>query len=98
MAESAQHQDDNPQDDPRRTEVTSQTQLMLRQEGDVVQQEFEGVEVGQQEFQGVDVGHLIPPRLLLGATASVGHVGHLTPQRHKKRAVGKKLTPKEKNV
>jgi hypothetical protein len=29
MAESAQHQDDNPQDDPGRTEGTSETQLML---------------------------------------------------------------------
>jgi hypothetical protein len=35
---------------------------------------------------------------LLGATSSVGDVGHLTPQRHKKRAVGKKLTSKKKSV
>jgi hypothetical protein len=86
--ESPQHHDDNPPDDPGRTEVTSQTHVMLCQ----------GVDVVQQEFQGVDVGHLTPPRLLLGATTLVGHVGHLTPQRHKKGAVGKKLTPKKKNV
>ena len=79
MAESADHQDDNPQDDPGRTEVSTETQLMLRQEGDVVQQEFEEGVVAQQEFEAVDVGHLTPPR-------------------HKKRAVGKKLTPKKKNV
>jgi hypothetical protein len=88
MVESAQPQDENPPDDTRRTEVTSQTQVMLRHGGDVL----------QQEFQGVDVGHLTPPRLLLGTTTLVGHVGHFTPQRHKKRAVGKKLTPKKKNV
>jgi hypothetical protein len=64
------------------------TQVILRHGGDV----------GQQEFQAVDVGSLTPPRLLLGATSSVGDVGHLTPQRHKKRAVGKKLTPKKKSV
>jgi hypothetical protein len=58
----------------------------------------QGVDVVQQEFRGVDVGHLTPPRLLLGATASVADVGHLTPPRHKKRAIGKKLTPKKKNV
>jgi hypothetical protein len=80
MAESAQHQDDNPQDDPGRTEGTSETQLMLRQGGDVVRQEFEEVVVGQQEFE----------------EAEVVDVGQLTPQRHKKRAVGKKLTPKKK--
>src|SRR5690242_6897552 len=45
MADSAQQHDDNPQDDPGRTEGTSET-----------------------------------------------------PRRHKKRAVGKKLTPKKKNV
>jgi hypothetical protein len=88
MAEASQQQDDNPPDDPNRTKVMSQTQVMLCQ----------GVDVVQQEFQGVDVGHLTPPRLLLDATTSVGHVGHLTPPRHKKRAVGKKLTPKKKNV
>jgi hypothetical protein len=35
---------------------------------------------------------------LLGASTSVGDGGHLTPPRHKKRAVGKKLTPKKKSV
>jgi hypothetical protein len=88
MAESAEPHDENPPDDTGRTEPTSQTQVILRHGGDVL----------QQEFQGVDVGHLTPPRLLLGATTSVGDVGHLTPQRHKKRAVRKKLTPKKKNV
>jgi hypothetical protein len=52
----------------------------------------------QEEFQAVDVGRLTPPRLLLGASTSVGDGGHLTPPRHKKRAVGKKLTPKKKSV
>ena len=95
MAESAQHQDDNPQDDPGRTEGTSETQLMVRQGGDVVRQEFEEVVVGQQEFEGaeaVDVGQ----QEFEGAEAV--DVGQLTPPRHKKRAVGKKLTPKKKNV
>jgi hypothetical protein len=89
MAESAQHQDDNPQDDPGRTEGTSETQLMLRQGGDVVQQEFEEVVVGQQEFEGVEIGQ---------QEFEAIDVGHLTPPRHKKRAVGKKLMPKKKNV
>lgn len=79
MAESAQHQDDNTQDVPGRTEGTSEPQLMLLQGGEIGQQEFEAVQIGQQEFEAVDVGHL-------------------TPTRHKKRAVGKKLTPKKKNV
>ena len=73
-------QDDNLRDDPGRTDGTSETQLMLRQGGDVVRQEFEEVVVGQQEFE----------------EAEVVDVGQLTPQRHKKRAVGKKLTPKKK--
>ena len=92
MAESAQHQDDNPQDDPGRTEGTSETQLMLRQAGDVLQQEFEDVVAGQQEFEDVVVGQ----QEFEGAEAV--DVGQLTPPRHKKRAVGKKLTLKKKNV
>jgi hypothetical protein len=92
MAESAQQQDDNPQDDPGRTECTSETQLMLRQGGDVVRQEFEDVVVGQQEFEDVVVGQ----QEFEGCEAV--DVGQLTPRRHKKRAVGKKLTPKKKNV
>ena len=92
MADSAQQQDDNPQDDPGRTEGTSETQLILRQGGDVVQQEFEDVVVGQQEFEDVVVGQ----QEFEGCEAV--DVGQLTPRRHKKRAVGKKLTPKKKNV
>jgi hypothetical protein len=60
MPESAQQQDDNPQDDPGRTEGTSETQLMV-----VGQQEFEDVVVGQQDFEGceaVEVGQLTPRR------------------------------------
>jgi nucleoid-associated protein YgaU len=87
MAESAEPHE-NPPDDTGRTEPSSQTQVILRHGGDVL----------QQEFQAVDVGRLTPPRLLLGASTSVGDGGHLTPQRQKKRAVGKKLTPKKKSV
>jgi hypothetical protein len=75
MAESAEPHE-NPPDDTGRTEPSSQTQVILRHGGDVL----------QQEFQAVDVGRLTPPRLLL------------TPPRQKKRAVGKKLTPKKKSV
>lgn len=85
-------EDDNPPDVPGRTEV----QIVVG--GDELYLETQGVDVVQQEFRGVDVGHLTPPRLLLGATTSVADVGHLTPLRHKKRAIGKKLTPKKKNV
>jgi hypothetical protein len=89
MAESAQHQDDNTQDVPGRTEGTSEPQLMLLQGGEIGQQEFEAVQIGQQEFEAVQIGQ---------QEFQAVDVGHLTPTRHKKRAVGKKLTPKKKNV
>jgi hypothetical protein len=87
MVESAEPHE-NPPDDTGRTEPSSQTQVILRHGGDVL----------QLEFQAVDVGRLTPPRLLLGASTSVGDGGQLTPPRQKKRAVGKKLTPKKKSV
>lgn len=66
--------------------------------GDELYLTAEGVDVVPQESEGVAVGHLTAPRLLLGATTSVPDVGHLTPPRIKKRAIGKKLTPKKKNA
>jgi hypothetical protein len=114
MSESPIHQDDNPPDVPGRTEVTAQgvdgggDELYLTAQGvDVVPQESEGVAVGHLTAPRLllgattsvpDVGHLTAPRLLLGATTSVPDVGHLTPPRIKKRAIGKKLTPKKKNA
>ena len=92
MAESPIHQDDNPPDVPGRTEV------QIDGGGDELYLTAQGVDVVPQESEGVDVGHLTAPRLLLGATTSVPDVGHLTPPRIKKRAIGKKLTPKKKNA
>jgi hypothetical protein len=92
MAESAEP-NENPPDDTGRTEPNSQTQVILRHGGDVQTQEL-----NPAVSQAVDVGRLTPPRLLLGASTSVGDGGQLTPPRLKKRAVGKKLTPKKKSV
>jgi hypothetical protein len=99
MAESAQHQDDNTQDVPGRTEGTSEPQLMLLQGGEIGQQEFEAVQIGQQEFEAVQIGQQEFEAVDVGQQEfEAVDVGHLTPTRHKKRAVGKKLTPKKKNV